>query len=90
MAESSIQLKQILEKIRNRTDQALTLLRDSQEQRALAWKCTGCDHVKRLTKAVSLEVYEGPSLWDPTPKAGAFSSLSLVKGQQVASVNLFC
>jgi predicted Zn-ribbon and HTH transcriptional regulator len=56
MAQNSSQLKSILERIRNDTDQALTLLNDAQEQWALAWKCTGCGHVKHFTKPVSAEV----------------------------------
>lgn len=56
MAEMPNRLKQILERIRSDTETALTLLNDSQEARALAWKCTGCGHVKHFTKPVSLEV----------------------------------
>ncbi len=56
MAETSDQLKQILERIRNDTDQALTLLAGTGGQRALAWKCTGCGHVKHFTKPASLDV----------------------------------
>jgi hypothetical protein len=56
MADTSSQLRQILENIRNDTEQALTLLAAAEEQRALAWKCRGCGHVKHFTTPVSLEV----------------------------------
>lgn len=56
MAETPHRLRQILERIRQEAEQALSLLTDSGEQRALAWKCTGCGHVKHFTKPVSAEV----------------------------------
>jgi predicted Zn-ribbon and HTH transcriptional regulator len=56
MAEASSKLREILERIRSNTDQALTLLADSREQRALAWHCTGCGYVKHFTKPVPFEV----------------------------------
>jgi predicted Zn-ribbon and HTH transcriptional regulator len=56
MAETSRHLTTILEKIRNDAEKALALLADAQEQRALAWKCIGCGHIKHFTKPVSLEV----------------------------------
>jgi len=56
MAETSSSLRTILEKIRHDTEKALALLADAKEHRALAWKCTGCGHVKHFTKPVSLDV----------------------------------
>ena len=56
MAETPDHLRQILERIRSDTEQALTLLAAAEEQRALAWKCRGCGHVKHFTKPVSVEV----------------------------------
>jgi predicted Zn-ribbon and HTH transcriptional regulator len=55
MAETPDRLRQILERIRNETDQALSLLRDDGEQRALSWKCKGCGYIKHFTKGVTLE-----------------------------------
>ena len=55
MAETSSHLTAILEKIRNDAEKALALLADAQEQRALAWKCSGCGHVKHFTRSVSLD-----------------------------------
>jgi len=49
-------LRQILERIREESDQALSLLRDDPaDERSLAWKCKGCGYVKRFTRPVSLE-----------------------------------
>src|SRR5262249_6668412 len=56
MAETPDRLRQILERIRNHTEQALSLLTNPGEQRALAWKCAGFGHVKHFTKPVLLEV----------------------------------
>ncbi len=56
MAETSTHLKTILERIREQTEQALSLLTNVGDERALAWKCTGCGHVKHFTKPVSLDV----------------------------------
>jgi hypothetical protein len=56
MAETPDRLKTILERIRDKTDQAFTLLNDAQENRALGWNCIGCGHVKHFTKPVSLDV----------------------------------
>jgi predicted Zn-ribbon and HTH transcriptional regulator len=56
MAATPDRLKTILERIRNETDQALSILRDSaNDERALGWKCTGCGYIKHFTKPVSLE-----------------------------------
>jgi len=55
MAETSSDLRTILEKIRHDTDKALALIADAQEQRALAWTCVSCGHVKHFTRAVTLE-----------------------------------
>jgi len=49
-------LRQILERIRQETEQALSLLRDGPDgERALGWKCCGCGYIKHFTKAVTLE-----------------------------------
>jgi predicted Zn-ribbon and HTH transcriptional regulator len=55
MAETSSHLRTILEKIRNDAEKAVALLTDTREQRALAWKCTGCGYIKHFTKLVTLE-----------------------------------
>ena len=56
MAETPDRLETILERIREDTEQALSLLRDGpSEERALAWKCAGCGYIKHFTKPVSLE-----------------------------------
>jgi hypothetical protein len=41
MAETKT-LRRILERIRDDAQQALSVLGDSEEQRALAWRCSGC------------------------------------------------
>jgi predicted Zn-ribbon and HTH transcriptional regulator len=49
-------LRQILERIREETEHALSLLRGGPgEERALAWKCRSCGYIKHFTKAVTLE-----------------------------------
>jgi rubrerythrin len=55
MAEASSQLKQILERIREETEQAISLLTNADSERALAWKCNGCGYIKHFTKPVSFE-----------------------------------
>jgi predicted Zn-ribbon and HTH transcriptional regulator len=55
MAETPDRLRQILERIREETEQALSLLTNAGDQRALGWKCTGCGYIKHFTKPVSLE-----------------------------------
>jgi len=57
MAETTDRVRQILERIREDTEQALSSLRDSAgEERALAWKCEGCGYIKHFTRSVSIEV----------------------------------
>ena len=56
MAETSNTLRQILERIRDDTQQALKLLGDSEESRSLRWKCDTCGHVKYFTRPVPAEV----------------------------------
>jgi len=58
MAETPDRIRQILEKIREETDQALALLNGAglAEERALGWKCTGCGYVKHFTRPASFEV----------------------------------
>src|SRR5213078_1339079 len=53
MAEKSNALRQILERIRNDTQQALNLLGDAAELRSLGWKCRACGHVKHFTRPVT-------------------------------------
>ena len=48
-------LRQILERIRQETEQALSLLISAGDDRALGWKCKGCGYIKHFTKPVSLE-----------------------------------
>ncbi len=56
MAETPDRLRQILERIRAQTEQALSLLTNVGDERALGWKCKGCGYIKHFTKPVSLEV----------------------------------
>jgi predicted Zn-ribbon and HTH transcriptional regulator len=49
-------LRQILERIRQDAEQALSLLKESAEHRALSWKCKNCEYVKHFTKPVTLDV----------------------------------
>jgi predicted Zn-ribbon and HTH transcriptional regulator len=56
MPETPDRLKTILERIREETEKALSLLKDASDGRALGWKCKGCGYVKHFTKPVSLEV----------------------------------
>jgi len=67
MAETSNSIRHILEKIRDDAQQALTVLGDSGESRSLAWKCSGCGHIKHFTRAVPAEVAA------PCPKCGSES-----------------
>src|SRR5437773_1589080 len=67
MAEPSTSLRRILEKIRDDAQQALNVLGDSEDRRSLAWKCSGCKHVKHFTRPVPAEVAA------PCPKCGGES-----------------
>src|SRR6266851_9384145 len=67
MAEPSQSLGRILERIRDDAQQALSVLRDSEEPRSLAWKRSGCGHVKHFTRPVPAEVAP------PCPKCGSES-----------------
>jgi NADH pyrophosphatase NudC (nudix superfamily) len=49
-------LRQILERIRDDTQQALKLLGDGAELRSLEWECRACDHVKHFTRPVPRDV----------------------------------
>jgi len=71
MAETSASLRRILERIRDDTQKALTLLGDAAELRSLGWKCQACGHVKHFTRPVPSEVAQ------PCPKCGgqAFQAL---------------
>jgi predicted Zn-ribbon and HTH transcriptional regulator len=55
MAETAHRLKTILERIREDTQQALSLLTDPGGERVLAWKCSGCGYIKHFTRPVSLK-----------------------------------
>jgi len=67
MVEPSTSLRHILEKIRDDAQQALNFLGDSEGRRSLAWKCSGCRHVKHFTRPVPAEVAA------PSPKCGSES-----------------
>jgi hypothetical protein len=56
MAEPTDQVRNVLEKIRDDAQKALTLLGGSGDQRALSWKCVACGHVKHFTRPVPAEV----------------------------------
>jgi predicted Zn-ribbon and HTH transcriptional regulator len=55
MAETPDRIRQILTRIREEADQALSLLSNVGYERALRWKCKGCGYIKHFTKPVSLE-----------------------------------
>ena len=67
MAESVQRIKDILEKIRDDAQRALTLLANEGDLRSLGWKCDRCGHVKHFTRAVPVEVAR------PCPKCGCES-----------------
>src|SRR5213593_4002592 len=67
MAEKASSLRRILEKIPDDAEQALRILGDSGEPRSLAWRCSGCGHIKHFTRPVSVEVAP------PCPKCGGQS-----------------
>ena len=46
----------ILERIRDDAQEALNFLGDSEEQQSLAWRCSGCGHVKHFTRPVPSEI----------------------------------
>lgn len=50
------QLRSAFQLIRERADQALNLLRESEEVRALSWRCLVCGHAKKFTRPVAREV----------------------------------
>ena len=62
MAKTADDLKDLLEKIRDDAQRALTLLPSDAELRSLGWKCTACGHVKHFTRPVPSDVAQ------PCPK----------------------
>jgi len=50
------QLRSLFQLIRERADYALNLLKDSDELRALSWRCLVCGHTKKFTRPVVREV----------------------------------
>ena len=50
------QLRTVFQVIRERADFALSLLRESEEIRALSWRCLVCGKTKKFTRAVPREV----------------------------------
>ena len=50
------QLKSLFRSIRERADYALNLMKESDEVRALSWRCLGCGHTKKFTRPVPREV----------------------------------
>jgi predicted Zn-ribbon and HTH transcriptional regulator len=59
MAESEAKigssLKAALETIRERADYALKQIQESEEERAMGWKCKNCEYVKHFTRPVPIE-----------------------------------
>ncbi len=56
MADQTDRIQTVLKKIRDEAQNALNLLVTSDGQRALAWRCVNCGHVKHFTRAVPFEV----------------------------------
>ena len=56
MAQTANRLKDLLEKIRDDAQRALTLLASETDLRSLGWKCTACGHVKHFTRPVTAAV----------------------------------
>ena len=50
------QLRSVFRLIRERADYALNLLRETDEVRALGWRCVACGKTKRFTRPVPREV----------------------------------
>jgi rubrerythrin len=50
------QLRSVLRLIRGRADYALDLLKQSDEVRALSWRCLVCGHTKKFTRPVPRDV----------------------------------
>ena len=50
------QLKSLFRSIRDRADYALNLIKDTDEVRALSWRCLVCGHTRKFTRAVPREV----------------------------------
>ena len=50
------QLRSVFQLIRERADYALRLLMESDEVRALSWRCLVCGHTKKFTRPVPREV----------------------------------
>jgi hypothetical protein len=50
------QLRTLFQTIRERADYALNLLRESDQVRALSWRCLICGNTKKFTRPVPREV----------------------------------
>jgi Zn finger protein HypA/HybF involved in hydrogenase expression len=50
------QLRSVFRLIREQADYALNLLKESDEVRALCWRCITCGHNKKFTRPVPREV----------------------------------
>lgn len=50
------QLRSVFRLIRDRADYALDLLKQSDEVRALSWRCLACGHTKKFTRPVPREI----------------------------------
>jgi predicted Zn-ribbon and HTH transcriptional regulator len=82
MAQTTKDLRDLLDKIKGDPQRALALLPSEAELRSLGWKCTACGHVKHFTRPItaavaercpkckgdSFRAYEYPTL--PTPYRG--------------------
>jgi rubrerythrin len=62
MAQTTDDLRDLLEKIRNDAQRALALISKETESRSLSWKCIGCGHVKHFTRPVPSDIAQ------PCPK----------------------
>ena len=58
MAETTNDLRNLLEKIKGDAQRALALLPSGSELRSLGWKCAACGHVKHFTRPVTAAVAE--------------------------------
>ena len=56
MAQTTNDLRDILEKIKGDAQRALALLPGEAELRSLSWKCTACGQVKHFTRPVTAAV----------------------------------
>ena len=54
--EALRQIREALERVRERVDYAISGLKSFEGIRSLRWRCTQCGHVKRFTRAMPAEV----------------------------------